>query len=64
METPNANSHSPEISAVERTSTDLVKLIRKLRWIGMEKEAQRLQVALSRFPSEERPTVLGLQSTD
>jgi hypothetical protein len=29
-----------------RTSREVVELIRKLRWIGMEGEAERLEVAL------------------
>jgi hypothetical protein len=40
-------------SAVDATtaqngSNELVKLIRKLRWIGMDDEAQRLQSELTR----------------
>lgn len=30
------------------------KLIRKLRWIGLQDEAQRLQHALKALPAEER----------
>jgi len=37
----------PELSPEERITRELVKRIRKLRWIGMEKEAKRLQAALS-----------------
>jgi hypothetical protein len=47
------------------SSTDLVKLIRKLRWIGMEEEALRLQRAVRSLPPEERGTVsAGPFSTD
>jgi hypothetical protein len=35
-----------DVSTTQRASADLVKQIRKLRWIGME-EARRLQIALS-----------------
>ena len=46
-------------------STDLVKLIRKLRWIGMEDEARQLQTALSRFsPEEAEPVLADESSTD
>jgi hypothetical protein len=46
-------------------ASELVKMVRKLRWIGLEEEAKRLQVALSAFPSNERATVLaGPSSTD
>jgi hypothetical protein len=33
------------------------KLIRKLRWIGMEDEAHRLEQAIRTLPSEERGSV-------
>jgi hypothetical protein len=33
---------------------DLSKLIRKLRWIGLEDEAKRLQQVVSTLPPEER----------
>lgn len=49
----------------EHASADLVKLIRKLRWIGLEEEARQLQDTLSRFPADVRATVLaGPSSTD
>lgn len=41
------------------TSAELVKLIRKLRWIGLEDEARQLQVALDRFPPDQRATLPG-----
>jgi hypothetical protein len=44
---------------------DWAKLIRKLRWIGMEDEANRLQQAVRALPPEERGTVsAGPFSTD
>jgi hypothetical protein len=36
----------PDSSGEQRSARELVKRIRKLRWMGMEEEAQRLQVAL------------------
>jgi len=40
-------------------------LIRKLRWIGLEDEAERLQMAVSNLPADERGTVsAGPFSTD
>lgn len=45
--------------AEQLTSTELVKLIRKLRWIGLEEEARQLQIALDRFPAEQRAVVSG-----
>jgi hypothetical protein len=41
-------------SAEPPTAAELVKLIRKLRWIGLEDEARQLQLALDRFPPDER----------
>ena len=38
----------PEVSAEQRTSSELVKRIRKLRWMGMEREAEALQATLCR----------------
>lgn len=48
------------LDAAERqTSAELVKLIRKLRWIGLEEEARQLQVALDRFPKDQRAVLPG-----
>jgi hypothetical protein len=35
----------------------LAKLIRKLRWIGLDDEARRLELAVSTLPPEERGSV-------
>jgi hypothetical protein len=40
-----------------------VKLIRKLRWIGLEDEARRLELAVSTLPPEQRGTVLNEPSS-
>ncbi|MGB6320677.1 MAG: hypothetical protein WBF64_03995 [Xanthobacteraceae bacterium] len=37
-----------DATAAQNGSNELVKLIRKLRWIGMDDEAQRLQSELKR----------------
>ncbi len=42
----------PVVSPRQQTSEELVKRIRKLRWIGMEEEAKRLQIVLQSFPAE------------
>jgi hypothetical protein len=34
---------SPQVSAQQRAENELVKRIRKLRWIGMDDEARALQ---------------------
>ena len=44
---------------------ELAKLIRKLRWIGMEEESRHLQMAMFSLPPHERYAVLaGPFSTD
>lgn len=40
----------PDVSADQRASNDMIKLIRKLRWMGMEGEAERLRNALTGMP--------------
>jgi hypothetical protein len=37
----------PDVSAEERASSALLKWIRKLRWIGMEAEAEKLHIVLA-----------------
>jgi hypothetical protein len=46
-------------------SHDCARLIRKLRWIGLDDEARRLEQAVSALPPEERGCVsAGPFSTD
>jgi hypothetical protein len=53
------------ISMDQRPSSEWARLIRKLRWIGLEEEARRLELALSTLPPEERGSVsVGPFSTD
>ena len=40
----------PDVSADQRASNDMIKLICKLRWMGMEGEAERLRSALAGMP--------------
>jgi hypothetical protein len=48
-----------------KQAEEWAKLIRKLRWIGMEQEAHHLQMAVGRLPPHERFAVLtGPFSTD
>jgi hypothetical protein len=49
---------SVDFSEPESTSNELVKLIRKLRWIGMDEEAQRLEQKLAQQRTETDDTVL------
>ncbi len=37
---------SPEACPEPRATADLIKLIRKLRWIGLDEEADQLQLKL------------------
>ena len=62
MERARAN----EASSIDRQSLHYWgKLIRKLRWIGLEDEARRLEQAVSTLPPEERGSVsVGPFSTD
>jgi hypothetical protein len=48
----------PDVPPEQRRLADLVKHIRKLRWVGMEQEAARLQKALAFFPPNERAIIL------
>jgi hypothetical protein len=43
----------PEVSAPRRKEDEFVKKIRKLRWIGMNEEALRMEFKLSEFVSAE-----------
>ena len=38
----------PDVSSAERTSHEFIMRILKLRWMGMDNEAERMQVALRR----------------
>jgi hypothetical protein len=40
--------------AMNERSCEWTKLIRKLRWIGLEDEARRLELAVRTLPAEER----------
>jgi len=54
-----------DLIVADHHSRDQMRLIRKLRWIGLEEEARRLELAISTLPSEERGSVLaGPLSTD
>jgi len=49
----------------QQETWEWAKLIRKLRWIGLNDEARRLELALSTLPPENRGTVsAGPFSTD
>ena len=47
METLLRQQECPDVSTEQRRSSELVKRIRKLRWMGLEGEARRMQVQLA-----------------
>jgi hypothetical protein len=60
MEQASANN----VISLDRPSREWARLIRKLRWIGMD-EARRLELAVRTLPPEERGSVsVGLFPTD
>jgi hypothetical protein len=48
----------------ENWANDLVKRIRKLRWMGMEEEAERLQQELTRRCAEADSVIATPRETD
>jgi len=46
MEYPSDTIGRPEVAFGERAPSELVNLSKKLRWIGMEEEAMRIQILL------------------
>jgi hypothetical protein len=38
---------SPDVSDDQRASNALIKLIQKLRWVGMDDEVERVQMTLA-----------------
>ena len=54
----------PDVSAPQTTPDELVKLICKLRWIGMEDEAERLSKELTRQDAATDSVVASPHATD
>jgi hypothetical protein len=42
----------PDVSADQRAANELIKRIRKLRWMGMDGEAEHLQIKLAGLPAD------------
>ena len=64
MQQRNASNVPESVNTLPRLN-DYSQLIRKLRWIGMDEEAETLQQALRSLPPEQRSTVsAGPFSTD
>jgi hypothetical protein len=51
------NQHKPA-DGEHRTSNELVKLIRKLRWMGLEQEAEKVENQLSSRKVEAADSVI------
>jgi hypothetical protein len=49
MEILLGQQNPPDVSAEQQTSNELVKLIRKLHWIGMEQEAEGAETQLAQL---------------
>jgi hypothetical protein len=43
MEMPHDQHKPPDGFGEQRTANELVKLIRKLRWMGLEREAEKVE---------------------
>jgi len=48
----------PDKPAGDSASNELIKLVRKLRWVGMDEEAERLLRKLKRGNAESADSVL------
>jgi hypothetical protein len=46
MRDPTDTTERTELALAERTPNELVNLVKKLRWLGMEEEAAQVQVLL------------------
>jgi hypothetical protein len=57
MKAPNTIER-PELSSEESAARELAKRIKKLRWMGMEKEAKSLQATLARMSRPENVLLL------
>ncbi len=62
MDAPLGPPKPPDVSAEQRASNDLVKLIRKLRWMHMEEEAERVQSQLTQRAIPPTDNVLATSS--
>jgi hypothetical protein len=45
------------VKITDQESGEWARLIRKLRWIGMDEEAKRLEMAVSTLPADGRASV-------
>lgn len=65
MKTRKTKSEGGAVFATQAAPQDWAKRIRKLRWLGLDEEAERLEIAAMTLPAEERCGVLfGPSNTD
>jgi hypothetical protein len=57
MTHPKRRYAPPEVTTEQRQSDEVIKLIRKLRWIGLERQARQLQQVMEGSPSPHRKPV-------
>jgi hypothetical protein len=59
------NQHKPPTGIAEqRTANELVKLIRKLRWMGLEGEAEKVEHQLTLRKAEADSVIAASRETD
>jgi hypothetical protein len=58
MEMPGESEKAVDVSAPQKTSNEIVRLVRKLRWVGLEEEAAHLLKELEQRPATAVDTVL------
>jgi hypothetical protein len=54
-----AYANVPDVSEEQRASNELIQLIRKLRWMGMEDEVEELQRTLAHCLARPAHSVIG-----
>jgi hypothetical protein len=54
-----------DVTPEQKAACEVIKLVRKLRWIGLDAEAKELQLVLKEFSPERRGSMLACpHSTD
>jgi hypothetical protein len=63
MRTDDILPKESDASSSEREAAEIVKLIRKLRWIGKDDEARSMEHRLMQSPSTDRDSVIAESCT-
>jgi hypothetical protein len=61
LERSRAQPNGSDAVAAPNGSNELIKLIRKLRWVGMDDEAERLQAELTQRQTAAADSVVATQ---